>query len=322
MELSKKNKREVTRYLLGAVAAEEQTAMEEKYLSDQSFFEQVVAVEKELLDDYARNRLSSNERELFERHYLAHPKRRARAMTALALVSTLDGPQNQNAEAETSSWLRNLFAGFRGQVLAYGMAALSLLLALGGAWLLFETRRLRSELTSSQTAQSATERRERELSGLIAEQRDRQNQLLDELEKLRADRQQSGASSLSFVSLLLIAGQDRDSGAEIPLLVIPEGVDQAQLRLKIREGGYARYRISIQTADGRTIRTLQNLHHSPNNIFTIWLPTRILNRGEYVISLSGVDDNGEIDNLSKTIFRVESKARTTPNQNTAPSNPR
>jgi len=90
MELSKKNKRGVTQYLLGAAAAEEQIAMEERYLSDQDFFEQVVAVEKELLDDYARDRLSPGERELFERLYLAHPKRRARAMTASALVSTLD----------------------------------------------------------------------------------------------------------------------------------------------------------------------------------------------------------------------------------------
>ena len=90
MELSKKNKREVIQYLLGAAAAEEQMAMEERYLSDQDFFEQVVAVEKELLDDYARDRLSTGERELFERLYLSHPKRRARAITASALVSTLD----------------------------------------------------------------------------------------------------------------------------------------------------------------------------------------------------------------------------------------
>jgi len=90
MELPKNNKQVVTRYLLGAAAAEEQMAMEEKYLCDQGFFEQVVAVEKELLDNYARGLLSPRERELFERHYMAHPKRRARAMTACALVSTLD----------------------------------------------------------------------------------------------------------------------------------------------------------------------------------------------------------------------------------------
>src|SRR4030095_10259511 len=149
MELSKKNKREVIRYLLGAAAAEEQMAMEERYLSDQVFFEQVVAVEKELLDNYARDRLSSHELELFERHYLAHPKRRARAMTARALASTLDRLSLAEAENGRSAWLRNLFAGFRGHGLLFGMAALSLLLAMAGAWQFFETRRLRSELVQS-----------------------------------------------------------------------------------------------------------------------------------------------------------------------------
>src|SRR5262245_57822202 len=110
MELSKKNKREVIQYLLGAAAAEEQMAVEERYLSDQDFFEQVVAVEKELLDDYARDRLSTSERELFERLYLAHPKRRARAMTAVALVSTLDRLQLPEvplvpAPVRRASWL-------------------------------------------------------------------------------------------------------------------------------------------------------------------------------------------------------------------------
>src|SRR5262245_10619817 len=267
MELSKKNKREVTRYLLGA-AAEEQMAMEEKYLSDQGFFEQVVAVEKELLDNYARDRLSPHERELFERHYLAHPKRRARAMTAMALVSTLDRLKPLKAETATPTWLRNLFAEFLGQRLVFGMAALSLLLALGSAWLLFETRRLRSELVQSRTAQNMIEQRERELGGLLAEHRDRHDRLLAELEKLRAAQQESKAPSQpSFVSLLLIAGLVRDGGADTPQIVIPAGIEKVRLQLKIKESGYPNYRISIQTAAGRIIRTLQKLHPSPSNIF-------------------------------------------------------
>jgi hypothetical protein len=235
-------------------------------------------------------------------------------MTAIALVSTLDRLKPVEAETETSPWFQNLFAGFSGRRLVFGMAALSLLLSLGGAWLLFETRRLRSDLAQSRTAQDLTERRERELSELLAEQRDRHDQLLSELEKLRAARQQSETPSHpSFVSLLLTAGLVRDSGAETPRLVIPAGIEQAQLQLKIKESGYPRYRISIQTADGRTIRTLQNLRPGPSNIFTIQLPSRLLISGEYVLALSGVDENGESDNLSKTLFRVESKARTARN---------
>src|SRR5262245_29944427 len=90
MELSSEIKQQATRYLLGTATADEQRLLEEKYFSDQGFFDQVVAVEKELLDNYARGRLSARECELFEGHYLAHPKRRARAKTASALAFKLD----------------------------------------------------------------------------------------------------------------------------------------------------------------------------------------------------------------------------------------
>jgi len=310
MEFSKKNKRAVTRYLLGVGDEEEQTAMEEKYLSDQEFFEQVVAVEKELLDNYARNRLSSRERELFERHYLAHPKRRARAMTASALATTLDRLQPVDVEAETSPWLRNLFAGFRGRRLAFGMTVAAILFAAGEAWFFLETRQLRSELTQSRVARTRAEQREKELQGLLAEQQGRNERLSSDLEKLSAAQQKPAPRSApTFVSLLLTAGLVRDGGqAETSRLVIPAGIEQVRLRLKIKEGGYPRYRVSIQTADGRILRTLPNLRPNAANVFTIALPSRLLTSGEYALALSGINENGESDSLSKTLFRVESKA--------------
>ena len=47
-----------TRYLLGELAEPEQTALEEKYFADPQLFDQLVKAETELVDDYARGRLS------------------------------------------------------------------------------------------------------------------------------------------------------------------------------------------------------------------------------------------------------------------------
>src|SRR5215470_5444116 len=100
MDMTSEIKRAATQYLLGTATAEEQTAMEEKYFSDPGVFQQVVAAEKKLLDDYAYGRLSSDDRAQFERHYLTHPKRRARAMTAIALAENLRGLNQMQAAPE------------------------------------------------------------------------------------------------------------------------------------------------------------------------------------------------------------------------------
>ncbi len=233
-------------------------------------------------------------------------------MTASALVSTIDQSMPLKVEAETSPWWRNLFARFGRQRLALGMTVASLLLMLGGAWSLFEMQRLRSALVQSRTTQIATEQRERELRGLLAEQRDRHDQLLAELENLRTAQQLPETPSRpSSVSLLVTAGLVRDgSQAETPRLVIPAGIEQVRLRLKIQEGGYRQYRASIQIVDGQTIRTLQHLRPGSANILTIRVPSRLFVSGEYLLALSGVNERGESEILSKTLFRVESVTRT------------
>src|SRR5262249_40703514 len=160
-----------------------------------SLFEQVVAVEKELVDDYARDRLSPHERELFERHYLAHPKRRARAKIAVALASKLDQEKGLKIETETSSWWQDLFGGFRSHSFVLGMTFATLLLALGVLWLLFETRRLRSELDQSRISQATIEQRERALQGMLRERQDSNEKLSAELENMRTAQQTSTISS-------------------------------------------------------------------------------------------------------------------------------
>lgn len=311
VELSSKHKQEATQYLLGTATADEQMALEEKYFSDPSFFEQVVAVEKELLDDYARDRLSVRERELFERHYLSHPKRRSRAKAATALATKLDQLKDLKVETRASSWWRNLFAGAPSRGLVFGMALATVLLAVGVAWFWLEARRLRSELDRSRMAQATIEQREKELQGLLTEQRGRNEQLTSDLEKLNSSRQQSVTPSApAFVSLLLIAGLVRDGNStDTPRVVIPPGTEQLRLQLKIKENNYRRYRLSVETANGEVVRTFNNLTPTSAKIFTMTLPTSLFTDGEYVLELTGLNDNGDNDRLSKSLFRVETKSR-------------
>ncbi|HKQ77724.1 MAG TPA: hypothetical protein VJ810_28770 [Blastocatellia bacterium] len=79
------NDQTIIRYLLNELSAEDQTRFEEAYLMDGSLFEQVIALEEELIEDYVKGGLSLDERNRFERHYLASAQRRARIQAAKEL---------------------------------------------------------------------------------------------------------------------------------------------------------------------------------------------------------------------------------------------
>src|SRR5215470_11266573 len=84
----------IIRYLLNELSAYDQARFEEAYLSDGSLFEQVQALEEELIEEYVKGNLSGHERRRFEHHYLASDQRRARIETArqLAEVCSLKAP--------------------------------------------------------------------------------------------------------------------------------------------------------------------------------------------------------------------------------------
>jgi hypothetical protein len=125
-------------YLLNDLPEPEQRRFEEQYFADPGFFEQLQAVEEELIEDYVRERLSAPQRANFERHYLATPERRERVAFARELCDALSRePAARTSEAR--SWWRARVGIMTGQpqVLGYA-AALTLLVVGGGTWLLVE----------------------------------------------------------------------------------------------------------------------------------------------------------------------------------------
>jgi hypothetical protein len=75
----------IRRYLLGLLADEEAQALEEEYLVSPDVLSRVRAVEDDLLDDHAADRLGTEERAVFERRYLASPRLQERVVAARAL---------------------------------------------------------------------------------------------------------------------------------------------------------------------------------------------------------------------------------------------
>jgi len=301
----------IQRYLLGELPEAEQAALEEEYFNDVRLFDQMVQAENELVDKYARGSLSPSMRERFETYYLAHPKRRERANFARALAARLDERSEVAAvsQRDAESLWNRLLVSMRGPKLAWGFSVALLLMTVLAAWLLFETRRLRQDL-------SAQEHRERELRQQATSERHRAEQLAAELERRHADQPVAPSPTPSksvpaFASLVLTVGGTRSTNGTAPaLLIIPTGTELVRIQLNLRENNYTSYRPVLQAAGGREVFTSARLVAKPARsgaTLTLTLPAQRFANGDYILTLRGVTKTGEVEDVSKSIFHVERK---------------
>src|SRR2546423_7598348 len=94
------NNQEMREYLLGGLSHEVLRRVEERLMTEDGFFEELLLVEEELMDEYVGGQLSSDERRRFERHFLSTPERHGQLRFAQALSRYVS---NSSAKSETES---------------------------------------------------------------------------------------------------------------------------------------------------------------------------------------------------------------------------
>ena len=90
------------RYILGAATNDECAAIERDYFERADALDQVSEVEDDLITDYLSNRLTSDERDRFERHYLTTPGHRRRVEVTRALRTAAQ--VRASGSGRTVSW--------------------------------------------------------------------------------------------------------------------------------------------------------------------------------------------------------------------------
>ena len=313
-----KQEQNIQRYLLGELTESEQATLEQQYFNDRALFEEVVRVENELADKYARGLLSPATRDRFEKHYLDHPRRRERARFAEALATRID--ENKTASINPSasaSWFDRMLLSLRGPRLVGALSAVILLIAAAAVWFFLETRRLERQLATIESERITREHRERELQQEAGNERLRAEKLSQELEQLRTTPNGSSGSPTEdknpalLATLVLAIGGTRDADAGSPaLLVIPAGTEQVGLQLRLRENNYSSYRVVVQSAEGNTVFTSRRVAAAKGRSganLTFNAPARAFTAGDYILTLRGATKTGEVEDVSKSLFRVERK---------------
>lgn len=324
-----KSEQIMTRYLLGELSESEQATLEEKYFTDARVFEQLLKSESELLDRYARGQLSAQARKRFEQSYLTHPKRRERMKFAEALTTRLDqielaaGSVAREPVWAMSRWQTLLLAlRDRRPILGFSLALASLLLVVSSVWFFIESRRSRQELAQSQSASEDQQRRARELEQQVGAERKRTEELTAQLDRGPSPQQQPTPQSVAtptpparalptFASLVLTVGGVRGGETgKTPTLVIPPGTGEARLQLNLKDHDYTGYRVSLQAVGGAEIFSREGLKPRTTKsgaTLTFTVPARKFATGDYILTLRGVSQDGELEDLSKSIFRVEKR---------------
>ena len=302
----KESEQMMERYLLGELSESEQSVLEKEYFTDSQFFDEILKTENELVDDYVRGRLSKEVRQRFEQSYMAHPERSERVKFAAALATKLDQVEEAEHTPQGLSRWQRLLLTVRGQrpTLRLALALSTLLVMVASVWILVERQR-RHERNQAQAAREA-ERRERE-SQQVASERTPSDDRQGSGERSPQETPLPAQTPARSVSLALTVGGVRggDSG-RTPTLVIPQGVAQAHLLLSLKDNDYPKYNVSLQTVAGADVFSQGNV--KPRGMkFVFTVPVNSLESGDYILTLRGVGPDGKVDDLSKSLFRVEKK---------------
>jgi hypothetical protein len=326
------NERMMIRYLLGDLSEDEQVQLEERYFTDDDCFQQLLALEDELIDDYVRGELAAGDRTLFEQRFLASPERRQKVEFAQALRQTLPAPQKlpwwqalwhfmQRQWQSLLAFLRMVFAEER-STLAYVLAAGVLVLLLGGSWLFVETFGLRAQLRKLEAERLAWLQQDRDLQQQITQQREQNQQLSERLESERSQRRAleqelakappTESLTLSFILMPSSTSRStRGKGEGQKVLVIPPAARTVQLQLDLDdEDKYKSYRAALRTLGGEELWSqdgLRAIRTEAGKAVPLKLLATVFSEDDYILTLKGFAASGDWEEVGSYAFSVLKK---------------
>ena len=269
MNIETSESKSIKKYLLGQAAEADSLQLEERLISDETFFNELSIAEDELVDEYLGGKLSETDRNNFEEHFLSAAERQRKLRFARSLkkyVNIHAGDTNASAQASdpvlaSSQPVKSStfpFFAFRNPLLGYSLAAAVVLAALVGTWYLLKTM------------------------------------------------SNTGDPGKVFVATLT-PGLIRDSQTDNKI-TIPSDAHTVRLQLLLTQDAYRAFEAVVQDSTGQTITTKQNLPiQSANGQLVVFvdIPSNVLRPGDYRVKLTGLTtDNVKIslESYSFTVF--------------------
>lgn len=344
MNLETQKDENLTRYLLGDMTNEERERVEERFLQDDSYFEEMLALEDELMYEYKRGNLTAKEEQLFEKRFLSTKQDKQKSVFADAFLKTIDGLATTKQEETKAAvvaapipfWKSlSAFFSFQSSALQLGMTAAMFLLLLGSAWLFVKNNQLKNDVA---TLKEQTEdqnrlkqeiedkqRQKEELEIQLAKEKGQSELNQEQIRKLEEERtrlekeiqdrrnQQTPKTSppqnRTSVFATLIPGLVRSGSTEMQSVRLTESTRLLSLQLKLKPAfEYMSYQATLRNIENDAevwkSHLLKARGNGKNKTVSFQLPVNNLQNAQYEISLEGINENGTREQIDDYYFRV------------------
>lgn len=306
MKTSVKEEKGIINYLLGQSTEDERLQIEENYFQRPEYYEQVLAIEEDLIRDYIVNAMPLKQRALFETQFLTSERRRKKYEAAKSLTAYLADaylPQPLPLRSK-SPLLARLLSGARRITFIQAAGAITAMLLFAFMGVLWTARQqmissgdpiaVLSPATSPDGPAPAAEQPTNHLPAPKAE-------------LPRTKSSPSVKAENSTFAFLLPIGSVRGKD-EIKELKIPSKAQAIQLDLSLIEWDYSRYNVSVKTIDGKQVLQRENLtprKTRKGRVLTVSIPSKVLPDAEFVLNISGIGEKGEPKMIEESFFSIK-----------------
>lgn len=285
--------------------------------------------EADITDRYLLGKLPPEERDRFEEHFVDCQECLDRLETTRNFRRGLKAAVAEDA-ARTSAYVRVgllawLSSRSRRQQAAVLLATLLLPAALAAAFFVPRVRRAQEELEQAKKASSDWQRRYEEqqqaASRLEQELRETNVHLAEQGRRHETPQEREAGprpgverevvrSSPPQVptpvfALSIVRGADPGSSEPANRISIPRGARSFVLSLELENGtGVQSYRATITTRDGRSVWNASNLKSHSKDTLRIRLDSKLIEAGDYRLTLEGRTREGNYAPEGKYDFRV------------------
>ncbi|MDX6499875.1 MAG: hypothetical protein QOG23_3135 [Blastocatellia bacterium] len=319
-----KGEEEIIAYLLGDLSEAESDRFEERYLEDESLFQEMQEIEDELIDDYASGVLTGADRTRFEKYFLRSSQRQEKVTFALAITEhAADWKKKTEATKAAGTQASPVVSDEKnrslGKVLPFKRwlrpvpawrewraVAAAVLVAIGAGALWLRNRELRRELATANSTESRLRRQ-------VGAESARGNQAETERDAARenANKFQTRVETLEeqvktittttrtiekgIVSAILgieyFSRSSRGGGEpKAKTLNVPANARAVRLRVEFEETRFQTFDAMLQSTDGSwswsAPGTLKGHKSGNKQTITLTIPGQKVHAGDYWLSVT------------------------------------
>jgi len=302
------------KYLLGRLSEEERQSLEQRFLDDPEFFEQLLSVESALTDEYIQGNLSGDDRTRFEKLVNSSRSQWREVEFTRDLLQVISSTALERKGADPQGRGYRFFRlDWTGASARYAVLAGVVLLLACGAGMLMWSLSLRTQVTQLRGELNAARAREAEAVRQLDDARSlNENRAAglkppggNEQKNGSPANQESGLPQQAVATIVLTPVSVNRGSKAAPVVTIPPTAQTLRFRLVLtRSPQFAAYAVEVRTFEGKVIWRRDGLQPVNDRTLIFNLPASALPNNDYIVSLEGSASGGAYSDIQDYPFTL------------------